>query len=277
MRVKNHESTGISENTMKDDILSVSAQELYDEFGKGSIEDYDKVRANAEELRTEVEENVDYITAWHKTSHRLKDNIEAEGLLPRGESGMVSRDFDSREELNPESLKDRVYFTVKEGGIFPHADSATVNVIGGRRMQVKAYLDPEMLAPDEDSAADDYMRSLLVHGTFAHQGPIAPEKGYRSWIEEIDVGEELNIPDHVGQYLLRKVERDKREDEQFQNQVEKIKQSYDSQLTPAEARWLMEYNGKRQEMNDQIPRPTAMTPEPEQSLEEMIEELEDEE
>ena len=256
---------------MSEEILSVSAQDLYDQFGRGAGKSYEDIREQAEGIRESVEEKADYIEAWHKTTHRLRDVIQEEGLLPRENSGMPSRDASEDEDLDAESFPDRVYFTVNEGGTYPDADAATVGVLGGRKMQVKAYLDMDNLGPDEDSAYNDYMKSLLTHGTLAHKGPIKPQrKDGQSWIAGMDIDEDINMPEPVGWHIYQN------EDEFDEQQIERIRQSYESQLSASEASWLMEHNRKRKENTGKIPRPTAMRPEPEESLEDIIGDLEDE-
>jgi hypothetical protein len=254
---------------MTEDILSVSAQNLYDRFGRGADRSYDEIRDISDDVREKIEEEAEYIEAWHKTTHRLRDVIEQEGLLPRENSRMPSRDASEDEALDAESFPERVYFTVMEGGTYPDADQATVDVLGGRPMQVKAYLELDSLAPDEDSAYDDYMKSLLTHGTLSHEGPISSEKTQESsWIGDIQVGEEPKMPGPVAWHIHRNKEQ------YTEQQVQEIKESYDSQLTPAEASWLMQQNKERKRNKKSIPKPTAMKPEPDKSLEELLEELE---
>jgi hypothetical protein len=264
---------------MKEDILKVSAQEIYDNFGGGSDYSYEESMEYSEELESEIDRRDAKIVGWHRTTHRLKDEIESNGLLPRQDSGMVSRDSSNEEDFNVESIPDRVYFTVENGGIYPHADDATTRFLGGRGMTVRAVLDPANLVPDEDSAKDTYMQSLLIDGTFAHQGPIAPPESAdnsTSWIEEFEVNEKVGLPNHVYDHLLHDAEGELKEGTELWEKAQKIQESYDTQLSPAEASWLLEYNKERQEEN-KITLPTAMEPEPDQDLEELIEELEDKE
>jgi len=222
---------------MSDDILTYSAQQIYD-HGRGSMFDRSFVKQRADEVR-ELLESAGYITAWHKTSHRLKDIIEEDGLLPRERSGMPSRDANPGKELNPESHQDKVYFTVLDGGTYDGADAATVHKLGGRPMQVKAHLNTDNLTADEDSGYEDWVNSLLMNGTVAYQGSIGPSKEVNedAWISEINVGEDLGVPIPVLNYLA--------EQENAHELVDQVKPRYDTQLGRFEAAWLTEHNRER--------------------------------
>ena len=251
---------------MVDDVLSVSAQELYNEYGRGSGRSASEVRKVADDVKEYVEDSFDYVVGWHKTSHRLKDSIESEGLLPLEESGMVSRDASEDDYFDAESLPDRVYFTVENGGIFPDADSATVNLLGGRDMQLKAFLDVDGLVADEDSGSEDYIVSLLSYGTFAHEGAVKPSsEGSDSWIDEVIVGDELRMPNPVGWHIYRNNMHFSEED------LQAIKNCYDSQLSPEKASILMERNSDFSNEKEEISDLRLVEPEPGKTLEEMVE------
>lgn len=126
-------------------------------------------------------ESLDYISAQHITSDRLRDSIEKYGLLPR-----EITNFESNHPGLP-SHENKVYFMTDDRDSYTN----TVHKIGGREMAVEAHLNPENLTYDEDAFTEGGLNhlhhngitgeklgiaSLVKLGTVAHVGPIYPSE-----------------------------------------------------------------------------------------------------
>ncbi|EHK01777.1 hypothetical protein HRED_07002 [Candidatus Haloredivivus sp. G17] len=97
---------------------------------------------------------IDYISAWHFTSHRggLRESIENKGLKTRDDTNMPAQHLDAP------SHEDKVYFSTEDG--YVNAGRGMTEKIGGMPIGFQAYLNPDNLVRDEDtSLMHDYSES----------------------------------------------------------------------------------------------------------------------
>lgn len=113
---------------------------------------------------------------YHGTSTALLNRILAQGLRPRRQSGMRAA---YGVQTAGASLEDRVYLTTFDAmGPALFASSAAARKHGGERVVLQ--VDPrklrrELLVPDEDSQAADWVGSIKRIGAVAYRGAVPPE------------------------------------------------------------------------------------------------------
>jgi len=239
----------------------VPAQEIYmyeSLRGQGYSDERieDEVNRQAEFYSDIIDKgDVDYISAWHFTSHRLKDSILENGLRPRENTGMPGQDSQNS------SHEDKVYFTAKGG--YTSAGEGIADKIGGYPMAVHALLNPDNLVIDEDASLmydfaesgldeeDFYLASLAIFGTMAHVGDIYPERESESKGESFIVDYKIQDKDqHLCPELVRekfheralasKKGQTSEDAEKIREEYELVRDNFGSQISIEEACKLLE-------------------------------------
>lgn len=114
------------------------------------------------------------IVFLHGTSSAVLPRIMAEGLRPRGETG-VDPAYGRASSAKP-GLLDRVYLTTQLG-MAKSAASQAANAHGGEPVILEITgLDPSYVLPDEDSRAKTAEESLAKLGSIAYSRTIPTSK-----------------------------------------------------------------------------------------------------
>lgn len=244
-----------------DDLHVVPAQEIYiweDLEGQGYSDERleDEVNLQAQAYSEIIDKGgVDYISAWHFTSHRLKDCIDENGLMTRENTDMPAQ------HSGAPSHQDKVYFTTEEG--YLAAGKGMASKIGGRPIAFQAFLNPDNLKIDEDTELmhdysssnldeeDFYLASIATFGNIAHLGNIYPDRESAPEGESFLVGSKeydemsIQVPELVRkQFNSRMLSAGRNETsenvDEIRKQLESIRSNFDTQISMKEARKLLE-------------------------------------
>jgi hypothetical protein len=242
-----------------DEYNVIPAKEIYLEEPVDRLSDDELVERvdNQAEYYSEVigSEELDYISAWHFTSHRLSDSILENGLMTRENTGMPGQDSQNS------SHEDKVYFTAENG--YTSAGKGIADKIGGYPMAVQALLNPDNLEIDEDTELmhdfsesdlveeNYYLASLADFGTVAHMGNIYPDResatNGESFITDYEIREKnVNLPPKSVRVKFRdralaaKRGQSSEDPEEIREEFELICENFESQISMSEARKLLE-------------------------------------
>lgn len=189
---------------------------------------------------------MDYISAWHFTSHRLRDSIEENGLMTRDDTNMPAQHFGAP------SHEDKVYFSTEDG--YVNAGRGMTAKIGGNPIGFQAYLNPENLVRDEDTKAihnysesgleqdNFYLASLATLGNIAHEGKSYADRESAPQGESFLVGQktyddgEIRIPNFVLDQFnsrIRSAENENHPEKtsEIRNELELVRDNFDTQIT----------------------------------------------
>lgn len=140
----------------------------------------------AVDSQEELEEEYDFVRAFHGTSSRFQDSVSQYGIVPAEQGLTVEQsksddpivffgpyDSDEAEEMGAQSIE--VYSDAKN-----YAKRATGNHFGGKSMMVQADLTVENLVPDDVSKVDGRgietaYESIVQYAVVGYQGTVEPE------------------------------------------------------------------------------------------------------
>lgn len=244
-----------------DEYNLIPAQEVYvwDELqGLGYSDDRLSEKVNEQaEIFSDIMENreVEYISAWHFTSHRLRDSIKEKGLMTRNDTNMPAQ------HSAAPSHEDKIYFTTEEG--YLHAGEGMADKIGGRPIAFQAYLNPDNLRIDEDTEMmhdysgsgldeeDFYLISLATFGNIAHEGNIYPDRESapegKSFLVDSKTYDEkdVTVPDPVRKQFNSRIydakkDRISEDPDEIIKQLDSVRTNFDTQISMSEARKILE-------------------------------------
>jgi len=242
------------------DFSVVPAEEIFvfhDLVDRGYSDDriIEEINTHAESYSELIDDGeIDYISAWHFTSHRLRESIENKGLKTRDDTNMPAQHLDAP------SHEDKVYFSTEDG--YVNAGRGMTEKIGGMPIGFQAYLNPDNLVRDEDTSfmhdysesgldqTSFYLISLATLGNMAHQGNIYPNQDSappgESFIVDWKTYNEdgIRLPNFVLDQFksrIRAAEREKSSEDpsKIRNGLESVRDNFDTQITFDEARKLL--------------------------------------
>lgn len=134
----------------------------------------------------ELEDNYDFVRAFHGTSSRFQDSVSEYGIVPAEEGVTVEKsksddpivffgpyDADEADEMDAPSIE--MYSDAQN-----YAERATGQHFGGKSMIVQADLPVENLVPDDVSKVDGRgvetaYESISEYAVVGHEGVVEPE------------------------------------------------------------------------------------------------------